>query len=208
MPSTSCTSCVIDTSVSIYPATTDRRQKNLQIPIDGNGSPHFQIPLDFERAGDFQFSKDLDSITVGRQMRRLVFLAVEERRGNRKQGDEKEASDLHTQRTTIHLDIPIRFDLVTVSTWLVSFIHPRGDGKRKAYLHLKSPTTSISPYASIRSLTAKLPEKATPPPDLTDPSTSIGPRNSMELSDLMLFFLFTVTTCCSCCWLFVFEDPA
>lgn len=58
-------------------------------------------------------------------------------------------------------------------------------------LHVKFPLTSMFPYASIRSRTAKSPLNVSDAIDLTDPSTSKGPRRSIELSDLMLFFFLT-----------------
>jgi hypothetical protein len=41
--------------------------------------------------------------------------------------------------------------------------------------------------------------------DLTDPSTSIGPRRSSALSDLMLFFFLTATD--DDCWADVEDEP-
>lgn len=59
------------------------------------------------------------------------------------------------------------------------------------YLQFRLPLTSMFPYASILSLTAKSPENVMPAPDLTEPSTSMGPLSSIEVSDLTLFFLLT-----------------
>ena len=61
---------------------------------------------------------------------------------------------------------------------------------------LKFPSTSRFPYASILSLTEKSPEKLTDAIDLTEPSTSIGPRSDSASSDLMdFFFLMEVEGC-------------
>ena len=57
---------------------------------------------------------------------------------------------------------------------------------------LKFPSTSRFPYASIRSLTEKSPTKLTDAIDLTEPSTSIGPRRASASSDLIDFFFLMV----------------
>lgn len=62
---------------------------------------------------------------------------------------------------------------------------------KTTYVQVRFPLTPTSPYASTRSRTTKSPEKLTEAIDLTDPSTSIGPRSSIELSDLILFFFLT-----------------
>lgn len=56
---------------------------------------------------------------------------------------------------------------------------------------LRFPSTSRFSYASMRSRTEKSPEKDTDAIDLTDPSTSMGPRSDSESSDLIDFFFLT-----------------
>ncbi len=142
-----------------------KKKKSLQIPVDRQRAPNLQIPMHLQRAIDLELAKDLDLVPKSHT---VSILSPPNPTPSHQNEREKEEKKTHMQTTPpLTLTFPILFTFPP---------------------QLKFPSTSRFPYASIRSRTEKSPTKVTDAIDLTDPSTSIGPRSDSASSDLMDFF--------------------
>lgn len=150
-----------------------RRQRlAFHIPVDRQRAPYFHRGIHDKCAVYFELPEDLDFVSVSSFL--LISFPVF-------LNDPWMMGD----KTYTHCALPL------IRTFPIDL---------SLLLQVKFPLMSMLPYASIRSLTWKSPEKVTAPMDLTEPSTSIGPRSSMDDSDLTLFFFLTATAACwTCC---------